>query len=148
MDKYTIDVSSEESITIPNGVEETLVFAMEYLSVKPAEVSVSFISDEAMQTLNLEYRTLDEPTDVLSFAQEENPFPFAQSPILGDIVISLDTMERNALLFGVEPAVEVKRLLIHGLLHLLGHDHATNESDEAMLVLQEEILAQLLRSER
>ena len=144
MQPYTIDIVVEEGVAVDTeSVEETLIFALNYLEVEPCEVSVSFVSDATIQQLNKQYRNLDEPTDVLSFAQEEGEGFSGPVRILGDIVISLDTMERNALLFDVEPSIELQRLLIHGVLHLLGRDHATNEEREEMLLLQEKILGHL-----
>ncbi|NLZ77470.1 MAG: rRNA maturation RNase YbeY [Spirochaetales bacterium] len=148
MEPYTIDIASEDGTEVDAElVEETLVFTLDHLGIGPCEVSVSFVSDEAIRRLNDRYRSLDEPTDVLSFPQEEEGESFGPVRILGDIVISLDTMERNALVFDVEPPIELRRLLIHGVLHLLGRDHATNEEREEMLLLQEKILGHLLRSE-
>ncbi|HQB54701.1 MAG TPA: rRNA maturation RNase YbeY [Sphaerochaeta sp.] len=144
MPPYTIDITVEEEIAVDAAsVEETLIFTLNHLDVGPCEVSVSFVGDATIQQLNRQYRNLDEPTDVLSFPQEEGEGFFGPVRILGDIVISLDTMERNALLFDVEPSIELQRLLIHGVLHLLGRDHATNEEREEMLLLQEKILGHL-----
>lgn len=144
---YTIDIIVEDGTTLTDPtVEDTVLFALQATDTPPGEVSISFVSDGTIRALNKQYRDLDEPTDVLSFAQEEEGFIFHPTRVLGDIVISLETMQRNALLFDVEPDVELKRLLIHGVLHLLGHDHQTNGEDEEMLLLQEEILRNLLRS--
>jgi len=144
MESYTIDIAVEDGVAVDTeSVEATLIFTLEYLGIGPCEVSVSVVGDETMRQLNKQYRNLDEPTDVLSFAQEEGEEVFGSVRILGDIVISLDTMERNALLFDVEPSIELQRLLIHGVLHLLGRDHATNEEREEMLLLQEKILGHL-----
>jgi probable rRNA maturation factor len=68
--------------------------------------------------------------------------------VLGDMVISLDTLKRNALSFSVEEEEELTRLLIHGLLHLLGEDHESNEVQEPMLVKQEQLLHQVRGSKR
>ena len=144
MEPYTIDIAVDDGMVVDTeSVEATLIFTLNHLGVGPCEVSVSFVTDEAMQQLNNRYRNLDEPTDVLSFAQEEGGESFGPVRILGDIVISLYTLERNALLFDVEPSIELQRLLIHGVLHLLGRDHATNEEREEMLLLQEKILGHL-----
>lgn len=123
----------------------------------PCEFSVSFVSDQSIQELNAQYRGKDEPTDILSFVQEDDVEDFAwpeiQFPaedglpeevsVLGDIVISLDTLKRNAQSFSVKADEELFRLLIHGLLHLLGEDHGTNDMTEPMLIKQEAILSKL-----
>ncbi len=111
------------------------------------EVGVSFIGDEAMRQLNRHWRGIDESTDILSFSNEEDDLPFLLDegalPYLGDLAISLQALKRNALSFSVETEEELLRLLIHGILHLLGADHETNEATEEMLVRQEALLAQL-----
>ncbi len=115
------------------------------------EVGVSFIGDESMRQLNRHWRGIDESTDILSFSNDGEDLPLLPEegilPYLGDLAISLDALKRNAQSFNVETEEELLRLLIHGILHLLGADHATNEADEPMLVRQEALLAQLRGSE-
>jgi len=112
---------------------------------------VSFIGDESMRQLNRHWRGIDESTDILSFSNDGEDLPLLPEegilPYLGDLAISLDALKRNAQSFNVETEEELLRLLIHGILHLLGADHATNEADEPMLVRQEALLAQLRGSE-
>jgi probable rRNA maturation factor len=84
---------------------------------------VSFISDPVMRHLNRTYRGKDTPTDVLSFSQLEGPDQGVAPASLGDVVISADTVVRQAKEYRVTPAQETLRLLIHGLLHLFGFDH-------------------------
>lgn len=108
------------------------------------EVSIVFCSDAFIQELNREYRKKDEVTDVLSFEMGETIVEDSVSFYLaGDIVISLAALERNAKDFEVDMDEELKRLLIHGILHLSGMDHITNEKDEAMLLLQENLRTSL-----
>lgn len=98
-------------------------------------VSVLLTGDEEIQALNKEYRGIDSPTDVLSFPQND-------ATLLGDIVISIDTLLRNASELHISVEEEFRRLLVHSFLHLLGYDHATNDfNSEEMLVLQEHLLA-------
>lgn len=93
------------------------------------EVSIVFTTDSDIQALNKNYRAKDKPTDVLSFSLLEGaPIP-TQS--LGDVVISLDTAERQAKVLGVPLDDELLRLLIHGLLHLIGYDHENVPKEEA-----------------
>jgi probable rRNA maturation factor len=104
------------------------------------ELSVLFCGDSYIQNLNNRYRGLDEPTDVLSFCLGEKA---GDSYLPGDIVISLETLEENARCFKVSPDEDLRRLLIHGILHLDGMDHASNASEEPMLEKQEGILREL-----
>ncbi|MCE1207515.1 MAG: rRNA maturation RNase YbeY, partial [Spirochaetia bacterium] len=90
-----------------------------------------------------EYRSIDAPTDVLSFSMGEWYEDAGQKIYrAGDIVISIPALYRNAEEFHVAPDEELKRLLIHGILHLEGMDHETNDSSEPMLIQQEAILAE------
>jgi probable rRNA maturation factor len=103
------------------------------------ELSVLFCNNRFIKSLNGKYRDKDEPTDVLSFPLGET------SPggrfLAGDIVISLDALEENASFFKVSVNEELRRLLVHGILHLTGYDHSSNRTDEPMLAVQEKILA-------
>ncbi len=115
------------------------------LSLK-GDYSVSFVSDDEIRELNFEYRGKNECTDILTFAfADTDPFPNPEGSVeLGDIFISLASMKRNAEAFGVSEDEELRRLLLHGLLHLMGYDHKSNDFEkEEMLIKQEEILSRL-----
>ena len=118
------------------------------------DFSVTFVTDNEIQELNREYREIDAPTDILTFRLDDAPsFPisfeeedvdFLNNEEMGDIFISLDTMRRNAEEFGVKNEEELSRLLLHGILHLRGLDHKTNDFEkEEMLKEQEEVLTKL-----
>lgn len=112
------------------------------------EVSVSFVSDEEIHELNRDYREVDRPTDVLSFAlQEGEEFPepsdFEAQAMLGDIVISIPTAVRQSEDYGHSIEREVAFLLAHGFLHLMGYDHQSPEEEQEMFGIQEEVLEQL-----
>ena len=89
------------------------------------ELSVLLVDDKAIRLLNRQWRKKDQPTDVLSFGQK--PQAASRKPqagrTLGDVVISLDTARRQAREGGWPLAAELRRLLAHGILHCLGHDH-------------------------
>lgn len=89
------------------------------------ELSVLLTDDSEIRSLNHQYRGIDKPTDVLSFSQlEGNTIPHEHGPlILGDVVISLDRAREQAKDLNVSVEEELRRLLIHGLLHLMGYDH-------------------------
>jgi rRNA maturation RNase YbeY len=86
-------------------------------------LSVLFVGDRAMRTLNHTWRNKDRTTDVLSFPLREGRFLHIQPDMLGDIVISVPVAERQADEAGHSLAVELELLLVHGLVHLLGYDH-------------------------
>jgi probable rRNA maturation factor len=86
-----------------------------------ASISLTLVNDAAIREINRAHRGKDAPTDVLSFPLE--PEPFAHEKLLGDIVISIETARRQAADYEAPLQREVERLMIHGLLHVLGHDH-------------------------
>jgi probable rRNA maturation factor len=100
---------------------------LDVLGLGAAELSLVLVSDRVMHDLNRAWRGKDRPTDVLAFAQaEEGPAPHG---LLGDVVISVDTARRQAASFGHSLVVEADRLLVHGLLHLLGYDHERSPAE-------------------
>ena len=95
------------------------------------EVSILLTSDADIRKLNQQFRSIDQPTDVLSFPQnaDEDP-PIPEEIILGDIAVSLDTAQAQAKEHGLAFEEEIILLLIHGILHLLGYDHEISEQEE------------------
>lgn len=112
-----------------------------------ATLTVTFIRDRAMHQLNREYRGLDKPTDVLSFAYQEVEDDAPPSPEeaghLGDVVISVETAERYAGELGLTFERELEHLVIHGALHLAGYDHETDDGE--MIHLERRLRRALLR---
>ena len=92
------------------------------LKKERAAISLTLVRDEAIRALNRQYRGKDAATDVLSFPLDDTGVS-AEEPLLGDVVISVDTARRQAADYDAPLQRELYRLLIHGLLHLLGHDH-------------------------
>lgn len=117
---------------------------------KDAEVSVSFVNNETMHKLNLEYRGKDKPTDVLSFPmtdgdEEEDDIDLSTGAVmLGDIIISAEKAMEQANEYGHGIEREICFLAVHSTLHLLGYDHETSEDDEKyMNQTQESILQKI-----
>ena len=143
-----LDLLFDEGLVAPwaEDYEAFLVTALEALGAEDWEVSVTLTGDAAIRELNRKWRTKDEATDVLSFGSEPEDDPVAprRPPrgrgCYGDLVISLETLRVNGAYFGVEPQEELQRVSVHGLMHLMGWDHATNEASEPMLVHQEAVL--------
>ncbi len=101
-----------------------------------SELSLSLVDDEEMAALNRRYRGIDRTTDVLSFSLVEGEAAEHRGRLLGDVVIGIETAVRQAQEAHRGLDQEVARLLIHGLLHLLGHDH--DDSSEAKAMRAEE----------
>jgi probable rRNA maturation factor len=109
-----------------------------------AELSVALVADAEMQALNRHYRGKDQPTDVLAFALREGEDAAVHPEILGDVVISLDTAVRQARQRTISVADEVRTLLAHGILHLLGYDHERSPAEaRRMFGKQRALLRQL-----
>jgi rRNA maturation RNase YbeY len=123
--------------------------ALEDLGCLDKELSVLFTDDEHMAALNRQYRDKEGPTDVLSFPMTEDLdgeiAPALFEPVmLGDVVVSVETALRDA--EELEQSFErtVDRLLIHGILHLLGYDHEKSQVDAMCMTKEEERLMALL----
>ncbi|RLJ70909.1 putative rRNA maturation factor [Hydrogenivirga caldilitoris] len=124
-------------------LKERAELILDILGVKDSELSILITTDEEIRELNKAYRGKDEPTDVLSFPIGEK---VGDRLILGDVVISLDTANRQALEWGCGLDEEVERLLAHGIIHLLGYDHELGgEEERKFKALEEKVNAELRR---
>ena len=97
-----------------------------------AEISVVFVDDAEMKTLNKRYRGFNKTTDVLAFPMNEGKFAAINPDLMGDVAISVPTARKQSDAHDHSLERELTVLLIHGLLHLLGYDHATDQEEEAM----------------
>ena len=113
------------------------VIKTEFPSFFNAEVSVSIISSEEMRQLNNQYRNVDRATNVLSFPND------IQNGILGDIVISKEIIEREAIERKKTFLQHLKHLVTHSVLHLMGYDHQTEEEATVMEALETKLLKQM-----
>lgn len=102
------------------------------LRMRDAELSILLCDDATIHELNRDYRKKDRPTDVLAFAMREGEGGALHPALLGDVVISLETARRQAREHDRTIVAEVTFLLAHGLLHLLGYDHQTDEEERIM----------------
>lgn len=111
------------------------------LRMPKAELSVVLCDDATIHALNRDYRKKDKPTDVLAFAMREGPYAELAGEMLGDVIVSLDTAARQALEKNVALDREVTMLVAHGLLHLLGYDHATRVEERRMTARTDALIA-------
>jgi probable rRNA maturation factor len=116
----------------PTKLRRTAQRLLDALGFPDASVSITLVGDATIRKLNREYRQKDRPTDVLSFPLGDG----AQQKLLGDVVISVATAKRQAAEYDATLEHELERLLIHGMLHLLGHDH--HKRDERARMEREE----------
>ncbi len=124
-------------VEVESGVARLSGITLRYLDLREAELSILLVSDDEMQRLNRRWRRKDRPTDVLSF-------PLDAEGLLGDVVISIDTARRQAAEQGTTLGREADRLLIHGLLHLLGYDHERSPAEARRMQRRERALARWL----
>jgi probable rRNA maturation factor len=137
----------DQNIGLEYSTETIEKFCLEVLSkleVSNWEFSIVFCDDAYMKELNSSYRNKDEATDILTFSESDSDWDFEtevnELSYAGDIAISVETLKKNSEYFKVDESEELKRLMIHGILHLKGMDHDTNNDDEDMIILQEKIL--------
>ncbi|UTL71339.1 rRNA maturation RNase YbeY [Bacillus halotolerans] len=142
-----VDETGSVSEEMLKEVENLLQFAAEREGVQDqAEVSVTIVTNEDIQQINKEYRGKDTPTDVISFALEEEGEDEVEivgaemPPVLGDIIISADRTREQAEEYNHSFKREPGFLAVHGFLHLLGYDHMTKEEEEEMFTKQKDLL--------
>jgi len=124
-------------------VENAALAALKHQSVSAqVELTIVLSNDIQLRELNLQWMGINAPTDVLSFPSDEDD-PETGFRYLGDIIISVETAARQAARAGHSAEAEMQLLTVHGILHLLGHDHAEEEEKARMWAAQTEILESL-----
>ncbi len=115
---------------------------LNHLELRGVELSIALVDEQTIRQLNRDYRQVDRPTDVLAFAMNEGitePLAPGTVELLGDVVISVPTARRQAARAGRPLLAELTTLLAHGLLHLLGYDHAERKAARQMKTLRLEL---------
>ncbi len=110
---------------------------------QPTEVSLVFANDEMIREINSEWRNKDKPTNVLSFPAYPLTPGKMPGPMLGDIIIARETVEREAVELDKSFEDHLTHLMVHGFLHLFGYDHIETDDAEEMEALETRILAEL-----
>ena len=140
--ELTVDIDNP-----PEGVDELGEYAdsiLSRLAIDNWHMGLMLTDDEGIHDYNLKWRGKDSATDVLSFAQNDgDEVPMFPGAVLeaGDIIISIETVERNASKWKSPFEEELRRVVVHGILHLNGMDHPNDDYETGMLKLQEEIVA-------
>lgn len=144
--------NQQEKLMVTQEMEDKIIEVLEEAARvhemnDMAEVSLMLTDDESIHEMNREYRGIDRPTDVLSFAleegEEEEIFGGPEENLLGDIIISVETAVRQAEEYGHSVEREMSFLALHGMLHLLGYDHMEEEERQEMRAQEKAILAAL-----
>ncbi len=130
---------------IKKAVKNTLAFEG---FERNAEVSVSFVDNEAIREINREHRAIDKATDVLSFPMFDEDFDDGEAAVLGDIVLSLEKASEQAATYGHSFKREVAFLTVHSVLHLLGYDHEEGKAEESEMFEKQEAILQKMKMTR
>lgn len=138
---FEIINETKEQIEELKYVEMVLNTAIEKEKVGQVSFNVIIVDNEYIHKLNKEYRKIDRPTDVITFALEDyEDIKYEDFRLLGDIYISLDKAKSQAIEYGHSFKREICFLAVHGFLHLLGYDHMEKEEEKIMFGKQELIL--------
>lgn len=124
-----IDNRQNRKAGLRKKTEKAARVILNALGCPDAELSVLLVDDPQIAVLNKEYLGRTGPTNVIAFPMQEGPFPDITPDLLGDVVISVETSDREAETGGVPPEERFLELLIHGILHLLGYDHENDEAE-------------------
>jgi probable rRNA maturation factor len=141
-----VNIQLADDVTSPldlNQIELSASLALQMAAAPlDAELTVVLTGDEELQRLNRQFLEIDAPTDVLSFPADFVD-PDSHHPYLGDILVSVERAQQQADLQGHSAGQELRLLIVHGVLHLLGHDHAEESEKARMWSLQDQILSKL-----
>lgn len=149
----TIEINNESDLSVDEArVLKLASFALDSLHIHPdAELAIQFVNEDAMTTLHVQWMDEPGPTDVLSFPMDElrpgNDLEVSAPGLLGDIVVCPQVATKQAETAGHETINEILLLTTHGILHLLGYDHAEPDEEKEMFGLQREILEAFYASE-
>lgn len=122
-------------------LKDFIIYCLDRLSLKNVLFNVIIVDNDSIHKINKEYRGIDRPTDVITFALEDNKqINMPEVRVLGDIYISYDKVISQANEYNHSIKREICFLAVHGLLHLLGYDHMKKEDEIKMFSLQKELL--------
>ena len=143
MNKIEIFNTLDEEVKELSEIEKLMNYACDYMKLDNVSFNIIIVDNNRIHEINKEYRGIDRPTDVISFALEDEKDMLLDSEagrILGDIYISLDKCREQAKEYGHSFLRELAFLSVHGFLHLQGYDHMEKKDEEVMFGLQDEIL--------
>lgn len=138
---FSIEIADEQGVGtfVKKRLKAAVRSVLTTAGVQLAEVSIAIVSDERMHALNRQYLQHDYPTDVLSFVLDSNPH---EQSLDGEIIVSADYAAREAIRYGWTTADELLLYVIHGCLHLVGHDDTTPSAKLAMRAAEAACLRQ------
>lgn len=140
MVKYEVFNETDKEIKEINKIKKAINYACKYENLKSGLFNIIIVDNEKIHQINNEYRNIDRPTDVITFALEDDDIINHKYRVLGDIYISLDKAIEQASTYSHSLERELAFLAVHGFLHLLKYDHMNSEDEAIMFKKQEEIL--------
>lgn len=149
----TIEINNESDVAVDEArVLRLASFALDHMRIHPeAELGIQFVNEDTMTTLHVQWMDEPGPTDVLSFPMDElrpgNDLELSVPGLLGDIVVCPQVAATQAIAAGHETINEVLLLTAHGILHLLGFDHAEPDEEKEMFGIQRDILELFYKTE-
>ena len=136
--KLQIENSQNKIKIDQRKIRSTVLKVLKILDCADKEISLSFVDDENIKKLNKQYLGKDKATNVLSFSLQEGEYGDINPQILGDIIVSVETAQSDALYGKLTIAQEIDFLIIHGILHLLGYNHENTTKKESNKMQQKE----------
>jgi probable rRNA maturation factor len=131
-------------VITPKSLKEKAQAILNALGSPDGELSILLLDDPQIAVLNKDYLQREGPTNVIAFPMKEGAFAEITPDLLGDVVISLETAEKEGLAAGMSMQDRLGELMVHGILHLLGYDHETTETEALrMEAKSRELLKQL-----
>jgi len=140
--RLDVAVNAGDFRGVPHAlIRAAVVHALEHEGVRRGEVSVTMLSDDEIRAMNRDYLSKDRPTDVIAFSLG------GDEGVMGDVYVGLEQARRQADELGIPAEEEIARLAVHGVLHVLGHEHPEDagREDSPMYRLQERLLDEVLR---
>jgi len=143
MNQVEIINQTNEEINELETIKKLVDFTLKYQNIENAIFNIIIVDNKTVKEINKEYRGIDRPTDVISFAlEDDSSFVKLEYRVLGDIYISIEKVREQAKEYGHSFLRELSFLTVHGILHLLGFDHMNKEDEKVMFKLQELILSE------
>jgi len=136
--KLQIENSQNKIKIDKRKIRSMVLIILKTLDCADKEISLSFVDDENIKQLNKKYLGKDKATNVLSFSLQEGEYGNINPQILGDIIVSVETAQRDALYSKLTIDQEIDFLIIHGILHLLGYNHENTTEKETKKMRQKE----------
>jgi probable rRNA maturation factor len=148
--KLSLSRSDEAELPwLGDSILETIFRVGALLEPTAETVNLVVVDDDYIQRLNRDFRGIDKPTDVISFSyiDDDSPRVQGEDDLVGEVYVSFQTIEKEAKLLGINPGTLFLRIVVHGLLHIIGYDHVSEEDASHMEGMEKSLLTEHLPSE-